>query len=87
MIQDTMIDSLGNTIELIYDEVEDVVKVKNSAVDSDFREVKRMAMWNPNVVLELETAGGTDDGWPYYSDEITRYNIRLFWENHKVNQD
>lgn len=87
MIQDTIIDSLGNTIELIYDEGTDVVKVKNSAVDSDFREVRRMAMWNPNLVLGLETAGGGDDGWNNYSDDISRYHIRLFWESHKVNQD
>ncbi len=87
MIQDIIVDSLGNTIELIYDEGSDVVKVKNSAVDSDFREVRRMAMWNPNLVLELETDGGVDDGWSDYSDEITRYNIRLFWERNKINQD
>ena len=87
MVRDIIVDSLGNTIELIYDDVADVVKVKNSAVDSDFREVRRQAMWNPNLVLELETPEGLDDGWNTYSDEITRYNIRRFWEINKVNKD
>jgi hypothetical protein len=87
MKQDTILDSLGNTIELTYDSDTDIVKVKNNGVDTDFREVKRMAMWNPNLVLELETLYGGDDGWDTYSDEITRYHIRLFWENNKVNQD
>jgi hypothetical protein len=86
-MQDIIVDSLGNTIELTYDAGTDTVKVKNSAVDSDFRELKRMAMWPDEVILELETEDGGDDGWNDYSDEITRYNIRLFWLNNKVNQD
>jgi hypothetical protein len=87
MIQETIIDSFENTIELIYNIETDVVKVRNLSVDVDFREVKIMEMWRPNIVLELETLNGGDDGWGDYSDENARSIIRLFWETHKVNKD
>ena len=87
MIQETIVDSLGSTVELIYDGDSDAVKVKNLSVDTDFREVKIMEMWRPNIVLELVTLDGGDDGWGDYSDENVRSRIRLFWETHKVNKD
>lgn len=87
MIQETIVDSFENTIELIYDIETDVVKVKNSSVDVDFREIKVMEMWKPDVVIELGTLNGEDDGWGNYSDENARSIIRLFWETHKVNKD
>jgi hypothetical protein len=80
-------DSLGNTITLTYDEVADVVKVKNSGVDTDFREVRRESMWNPELVLEIEIIEGDNDGWDDYSDLETRSLIRSFWMDNKVNQD
>ena len=87
MIQETISDSNSNTIELIYDEVNDIVKVKNSGVDTNFREVKRLGMFNPDIVIGLETPNGEDDRWDDYSDINTRNSIRLFWETHKVNKD
>jgi hypothetical protein len=87
MIEETIVDSLGSTIELIYDVGSDTVKVKNSSVDTDFREVRIMEMWRPNIVLELETLNGGDDGWKDYSDENVRSRIRLFWETNKINKD
>lgn len=87
MIEETITDSLGATIELIYETEGDVVKVKNSAVDLDFREVKRLAMFNPNVNLGFETLNNEDDRWGYYSTQETRDRIRLFWETNKVNKD
>jgi len=68
MIEETIVDSLGSTIELIYDVGSDTVKVKNSSVDTDFREVKIMEMWRPNIVLELETLDGGDDRSGHYYD-------------------
>ena len=86
-MEQTHIDSLGNTITLTYDVLTDVVKVKNSGVDTDFREVTREALWNPELILQLEVFEGTDDEWDDYSDEEARGVIRDFWLNNKVNQD
>lgn len=87
MIEETITDSLGATIELIYETEGDVVKVKNSAVDLDFREVKRLAMFNPEIIIGLETPNNEDDRWGYYSDIYTRSRIRSFWDTNKINKD
>jgi hypothetical protein len=87
MIEETILDSSGSTIELIYDVDNDFVKIKNSAVDTDFREVKRLRMFNPNIVIGLETPNGEDDRWEDYTDFNTRSKIRLFWDTNKVNKD
>jgi hypothetical protein len=87
MIEETILDSLGNTIELIYDVDNDIVKIKKLSVDADFREVKRLRMFNPDIVIGLETPNGDDDGWEDYTDFGSRSEVRLFWETHKVNKD
>jgi hypothetical protein len=87
MIEETILDSSGSTIELIYDVDNDIVKIKKLSVDEDFREVKRLTIFNPNIVIGLETSDGDDDGWEDYTDFGTRSDIRLFWETHKVNKD
>jgi hypothetical protein len=87
MIQETIVDSFGNTIELIYDVDNDVVRSKHLAVDSDFREVKRLKMFNPDIVIGLETPNGMDDRWKDYTDQEARSRIRQFWETNKVNKD
>jgi|Laugresu1bdmlbsd_1035121.scaffolds.fasta_scaffold01183_10 hypothetical protein len=86
-MEQTLTDSLGNTITLTYDAGTDVVKVKNSGVDTDFREVSREATWNPELVLQMQIVEGIDDGWDTYSDIETRDLIRQFWLDNKVNQD
>ncbi len=86
-MEQTHIDSLGNTITLTYDVLTDVVKVKNSGVDPDFREVTREPLWNPDLVLQMEVVEGNDDGWNEYSDIETRDLIRQFWLDNKVNKD
>lgn len=86
-MEQILTDTLGNTITLTYDAGTDVVKVKNSGIDTDFREVTREAQWNPDLVLQMEIVSGDDDGWDTYSDEDTRNVIRQFWLDNKVNQD
>lgn len=86
-MEQTLTDTLGNTVTLTYDAGTDVVKVKNNGVDSDFREVTRESQWNPDLVLQLEIVTGDDDGWDTYSDDETRGLIRQFWLDNKVNQD
>ena len=87
MIQETIVDSFGSTIELIYDVDNDVVRSKHLSIDSDFREVKRLSMFNPGIVIGLETPNGMDDRWEDYTDQASRSRIREFWETNKVNKD
>jgi len=86
-MEQVITDTLGDTITLAYDASNDVVKVKNSGIDVDFREVTREERWNPDLVLQLEIVTGDDDGWNDYSDDETRGLIRQFWLDNKVNQN
>jgi len=86
-MEQVITDTLGDTITLAYDASNDVVKVKNSGIDVDFREVTGEERWNPDLVLQLEIVTGDDDGWNDYSDDETRGLIRQFWLDNKVNQN
>ncbi len=86
-MEQVITDSLGNTITLTYDASTDVVKVKNSGVDADFREVTRDLLWESEMILQMEIVDGIDDGWDNYSDQETRGIIRNFWLENKVNQN
>ena len=87
MVEETILDSSGSTIELIYDVDNDIVKIKKLLVDEDFREVKRLNTFNPNIVIGLETPNDDDDGWLDYTDQAARSRVRQFWETNKVNKD
>lgn len=86
-MEETLIDTQGNTITLVYESETDTVKVKNSGVDTDFREIIRSQSQKPDVVIELECEIGENDGWITYSDDATLAKIREFWDNNKVNKD
>jgi hypothetical protein len=63
-------DSLNNTITMKYDETNDLISVKNSAVRDVFMEVIKKT---PDY-LEYDT----------WSDDITRIELKLFWDLYKV---
>lgn len=86
-MEQILVDTSGNTITLVYESETDVVKVKNSGIDLEFREILRSESQKPDVVIELQTESGENDGWLTYSDFDTLANIREFWETNKVNKD
>lgn len=86
-MEQVLVDTQGHTITLVYESSTDTVKVKNSGVDSDFREIIRSQSQKPDVVIELESEIGENDGWITYSDEETLAKIREFWDLNKVNKD
>lgn len=86
-MEQVLVDTQGHTITLVYESSTDTVKVKNSGVDLDFREIIRSQSQKPDVVIELESEIGENDGWITYSDEETLAKIREFWDLNKVNKD
>ena len=82
-MEQTLTDSLGNTIVFKYDETLDSVFVKNSAVSGEFMEVIKnidSEVINFDVIMISEFL--EYDTW---SDDATRGSLRLFWNEHKVN--
>jgi UDP-glucose 6-dehydrogenase len=82
-MEQTLTDSLGNTIVFKYDETLDSVFVKNSTVSGEFMEVIKNIdsdVINFDVIMIPEFL--EYDTW---SDDATRGSLRLFWDEHKVN--
>ena len=83
-MEQTLTDSLNNTIVFKHDESTDSVSVKNSAVSTEFMEVVK----NIDIdVVDLDVIMIPDfleyDTW---SDDETRGQLKLFWDEHKVSK-
>jgi len=83
-MEQTLTDTLGNTIVFKYDESTDSVSVKNSAVSAEFMEVVKNT---DSLVVEFDVIMITEfleyDTW---SDDETRGQLRIFWDEHKVSK-
>ena len=81
-MEQTLTDTLGNTIVFKYDESTDSVSVKNSAVSTEFMEVVK----NIDIdVVDLDVIMIPDYlDWDTWSDDETRGQLKLFWDEHKV---
>ena len=83
-MEQTLTDTLGNTIVFKYDESTDSVSVKNSAVSTEFMEVVK----NIDIdVVDLDVIMIPDYlDWDTWSDDETRGQLKLFWDEHKVSK-
>ena len=83
-MEQTLTDTLGNTIVFKYDESTDSVSVKNSAVGVEFMEVVKNI---DSLVVEFDVIMITEF-WEYdtWSDDETRGQLKLFWDEHKVSK-
>jgi hypothetical protein len=83
-MEQTLTDSLNNTIVFKYDESTDSVFVKNSAVSVEFMEVVKNI---DSAVIEFDVIM-IPDFWEYdtWSDDETRAKLKLFWDEHKVSK-
>ena len=83
-MEQTLTDSLSNTIVFKYDESNDSVFVKNSAVSGEFMVVTKNTS---DSVVDLDVIMIPDfleyDTW---SDEPTRTELKSFWNQHKVSK-
>ena len=83
-MEQTLTDSLNNTIVFKYDESTDSVSVKNSAVSAEFMEVVKNI---DSLVVEFDVIMITEF-WEYdtWSDDETRGQLKSFWDEHKVSK-
>ena len=83
-MEQTLTDTLNNTIVFKYNESTDSVSVKNSAVSAEFMEVVKNT---DSLVVEFDVIMITEfleyDTW---SDDETRGQLRIFWDEHKVSK-
>ena len=83
-MEQTLTDSLNNTIVFKHDESTDSISVKNSAVSAEFMEVVKNT---DELVIGSDVIMIPDfleyDTW---SDDETRGQLKLFWDEHKVNK-
>jgi hypothetical protein len=83
-MEQTLTDSLNNTIVFKYDESTDSVSVKNSAVSAEFMEVVK----NTDSLVVADDVIMIPDFLEYdtWSDDETRGQLRIFWDEHKVSK-
>ena len=81
-METTKTDSLDNTITMKYDDTNDTVYVKNSAVSAEFMEVtKNESMVEFDVIMIPDYLD-----WDNWSDDLTRTELKSFWDEHKVSK-
>ena len=82
-MEQTLTDSLNNTIVFKYDESTDSVWVKNSAVSAEFMVITK----NTSEECVADDVIMIPDFLEYdtWSDIETRSLLRVFWNEHKVN--
>jgi len=83
-MEQTLTDSLNNTIVFKHDESTDSVSVKNSAVSAEFMEVVK----NTDSLVVADDVIMIPDFLEYdtWSDAETRSSLRVFWDEHKVSK-
>ena len=81
-MEQTLTDTLGNTITFKYDESNDSVSVKNSAVSAEFMVITK----NTSEACVANDVIMIPDFLEYdtWSDSETRTLLRVFWNEHKV---
>jgi hypothetical protein len=83
-MEQTLTDTLGNTIVFKYDESTDSVSVKNSAVGVEFMEVVKNI---DSLVVEFDVIMIPEfSEYDTWSDDETRGQLKLFWDEHKVSK-
>ena len=83
-MEQTLTDTLGNTIVFKYDETLDSVSVKNSAVSAEFMEVVKnidIDVVNLDVIMIPDYLD-----WDNWSDGLTKTELKSFWDEHKVSK-
>ena len=83
-MEQTLTDSLNNTIVFKHDESTDSVSVKNSAVSAEFMVVTK----NSSELCVADDVIMIPDFLEYdtWSDDETRGQLKLFWDEHKVSK-
>ena len=87
MVEETITDSLGNSLTLRYDDVNDQVSIRNTGMDGEFRLIYlNPAMLVPDNVITVVDVDGPEE-WEGFTDDLGRGQMKLFWETHKIDKE
>jgi|694.fasta_scaffold21452_13 hypothetical protein len=87
MVEETITDSLGNSLTLRYDDVNDQVSIRNTGMDGEFRLIYlNPAMLVPDNVITVVDVDGPEE-WEGFTDDLGRGQMKLFWDTHKIDKE
>ena len=87
MLEETITDTLGNSLTLRYDDVNDQVSIRNTGIDGEFRLIHlNPAMLVPDNIITVADVNGPEV-WDSFTDDIGRGKMKLFWDTHKINKE
>ena len=87
MLEETITDTLGNSLTLRYDDVNDQVSIRNTGIDGEFRLIHLTpAMLVPDNIITVADVNGPEE-WDSFTDDIGRGKMKLFWDTHKINKE
>ena len=87
MLEETITDTLGNSLTLRYDDVNDQVSIRNTGIDGEFRLIHlNPAMLVPDNIIPVADVNGPEE-WDSFTDDIGRGKMKLFWDTHKINKE
>ena len=87
MLEETITDTLGNSLTLRYDDVNDQVSIRNTGIDGEFRLIHlNPAMLVPDNIITVADVNGPEE-WDSLTDDIGRGKMKLFWDTHKINKE
>ena len=87
MLEETITDTLGNSLTLRYDDVNDQVSIRNTGIDGEFRLIHlNPAMLVPDNIITVADVNGPEE-WDSFTDDIGRGKMKLFWDTHKINKE
>ena len=87
MVEETINDGEGNFITFRYDETNDQVMIRNTAIDGEFRIMYlNPAMLLPDSVITVVDVDGPEE-WEGFTNDIGRHQMQIFWDTHKIYKD
>ena len=87
MLEETITDTVGNSLSLRYDDVNDQVSIRNTGIDGEFRLIHlNPAMLVPDNIITVADVNGPEE-WDSFTDDIGRGKMKLFWDTHKINKE
>jgi hypothetical protein len=87
MLEETITDTLGNSLTLRYDDVNDQVSIRNTGIDGEFRLIHlNPAMLVSDDIITVADVNGPEE-WDSFTDDIGRGKMKLFWDTHKINKE
>jgi hypothetical protein len=87
MVEETITDSLGNSLTLRYDNVNDQITIRNTGIDGEFRIMYlNPATIDPDRAITIVDVDGPEE-WEGFTDDLGRVTMQLFWDTNKIDKE